>query len=99
MAKVSLRNASILCLAAWATIWVLFLSIRFSSVDIRVIPGIGGFMLAALATTFVAPILSACLAAAALVRQPRSLAIWVTLGSAIVALLGQWFAFLVTSWL
>ena len=40
-----LRVAAICCLAAWAAIWLLFLSMRFSSFDIRVIPGIGPLIL------------------------------------------------------
>lgn len=49
MAKTSLRNASIACLVIWAAIWLLFLLMRLSPLDIRGIPGAGRFMPIALA--------------------------------------------------
>jgi len=99
MAKASLRTASIYCLALWVAIWLLFLTLRFSFFDIRVIPGIGPVMLVALVVALLAPIVAAGLAAAALVRQPRAPLNWLTLGCAIAALVGQMFLFLVTRWL
>jgi hypothetical protein len=99
MAKASLRTASISCLAIWVTIWLLFLLMRFSPIDIRVIPGIGMIMLIALAVALVAPIVATGLAAAALVRQPRARPNVLTFGFAISALLGQVFLFLISRWL
>jgi hypothetical protein len=99
MAKVSLRTASISCLALWLAIWLLFLLMRFSSFDIRVIPGIGKVMLAALVVALVAPIIAIALAGAALVRQPRAPLNLLTFGCALAALLGQVLLFLISRWL
>jgi hypothetical protein len=95
----SLRAAAIYCLAIWVGIWLLFLSIRFSTLDIRTIPGIGPVMLVALAAALLAPIVAIGLAAAALVRQPRAALNWLTLGCAVAALLGQAALFTITRWL
>jgi hypothetical protein len=95
----SLRTAAIYCLAIWAAIWLLFLSIRLSSLDIRVIPGIGPIMLTALVVALVAPIVATGIAGTALVRQPRAPLNWLVLGCAIAALLGQAILFTVTRWL
>lgn len=97
--KAPLRSASISCLAIWAAVWLLFLLIRFSPLDIRIIPGIGMFMLTALAVALLAPIVASGLAGAALVRQPRVPLNWLTLGCAIAALFGQGALFLVSKWL
>jgi hypothetical protein len=99
MAKVSLRTASIYCLAIWMAIWLLFLLMRLSPLDIRNIPGIGMVMLIALAIALVAPIVATGLAGAALVREPRAPLNLLTFGCAIAALLGQGFLFLISSWL
>jgi hypothetical protein len=99
MAKSSLRTASVFCLAIWAAVWILFLLIRLSTFDIRVIPGIGPVMLGALAVAVLAPIVAATLTGIALVRQPRMPLNWLTLGCAIAALVGQEFLFLITKWL
>jgi hypothetical protein len=99
MAKTSLRTASISCLAIWVAIWLLFLLMRFSPLDIRVIPGIGMFMLIALAAAVMAPIVATGLAGAALVRQPRAPLNLLTFGCAITALLGEVFLFGISSWL
>jgi hypothetical protein len=99
MAKVSSRTASIVCLAIWVAIWLLFLLMRLSPLDIRNIPGIGRVMLIALMVALVAPIVAAGLAGAALVREPRAPLNLLTFGCAIAALLGQVFLFLISSWL
>jgi len=99
MAKATLRLTSIACLAIWAAIWFLFLAIRFSPLDIRIIPGIGIIMLSALGIALLAPIAATGLAGAALIQQPRLLLNWLTLGCAVAALFGQGFLFLVTRWL
>ena len=93
-----MRTASIYCLVVWVVIWLLFLSIRISSFDIRVIPGIGPVMLIAMLTALLAPIVATGLAGAALVRQ-RSQPNWLTLGGAIAALFGQAILFLSSRWL
>jgi hypothetical protein len=99
MARASLRTASTCCLALWAAIWFLFLVMRLSPLDIRSIPGIGMFMLIALAIALVAPIVAIGLAGVALLRQPRALPNLLTFGCAIAALCGQVLLFLVSRWL
>jgi hypothetical protein len=94
-----LRVASIVCLAVWAAIWLLFLAMRLSPVDIRSIPGIGIIMLTALGVVLLAPIGAAALAGAAFVRQPRVPQNWLLLGCAIAALVSQGALFLVSKWL
>jgi hypothetical protein len=99
MVKPSFRTAAILCLAIWAAVWLMFLLMRFSSFDIRSIPGIGPFMLASLAASVLAPIVATGFAGVASVRQPRVLSNWVTLACATAALVGQGLLFLMTRWL
>jgi hypothetical protein len=99
MAKVSLRSTSVSCLGIWAAIWLMFLMMRFSPLDIRVIPGIGPIMLMALIIALVAPIVATGISGAALVRQPRLALNWLTFGCAIAVLVGQWILFTITSWL
>ena len=99
MTKPSLRTASISCLAIWAAVWLLFLFMRFSTLDIRSIPGIGIVTLVALGVALLAPIVATGLAGAALVRQPRVPLNWLTLGFAIAALFGQGLLFLISKWL
>jgi hypothetical protein len=94
-----LRTASIACLAIWAAIWLLFMLIRFSTFDIRVIPGIGMIMLTAFAVALVAPIVATGLAGAALFRQPRVPLNLLTFGCAIAALFGQALLFTISRWL
>jgi membrane protein DedA with SNARE-associated domain len=77
----------------------MFFSMRFSSFDIRVIPGIGMIMLVALGTALLAPIVAIGLAGAALIRQPRLPMNWLTLVCAIAAFFGQAFLFLITKWM
>ena len=99
MAETSLRTAAIYCLAIWAAIWLLFLLMRLSPIDIRIIPGIGPVMLIALVVALVAPIVAMGIAGATLVRQPRALLNWLTFGCAIAAFLGQAILFTITRWL
>jgi len=99
MVKASLRTASISCLAIWAAVWLLFLLMRLSPLDIRSIPAIGMVTLVALGIALLAPIVATGLAGAALVRQPRVPPNWLTLGCAIAALLGQGLLFLISKWL
>jgi len=99
MARASLRTASLSCLAIWAAVWLVFLSMRVSSFDIRTIPGIGPIMLVALGVALLAPIAATGLAGIALARQPRVPTNWLTLGFAIAVLFGQGLLFLITRWL
>ena len=99
MTKLSLRAASLLCVAIWAGVWTLFLLLRFSSLDVRYIPGAGGILLSALVLSVLAPIAAVGLAVAALVRGPRAPANWLTLGLASAALCGHWLLFLSSRWL
>jgi hypothetical protein len=88
-----------LCVAIWAAVWLLFLLLRFSSLDVRNIAGAAGILLGALVLSVSAPIVAVGLAAAALVRGSRMLANWLTLGFASAALCGQAFLFLSSRWL
>jgi multisubunit Na+/H+ antiporter MnhG subunit len=99
MAGISLRAASIYCLAIWVAIWLLFLLMRFSPFDIRVIPGIGGIMLLALIIVLLAPIVAMVLAAAAVFRQLREPLNWLTLGCSVAAFFCQAAVFLISRWL
>ena len=99
MARASLRIASVSCLAIWAAVWLLFVVMRFSPLDIRSIPGIGELLLVALGVALVAPVVAAGLAGVALLRQPRVPLNWLTLGCALAVLFGQGFLFLVTRWM
>jgi hypothetical protein len=99
MTKTSLRTASLCCLTIWAALWLLFLLMRFSPLDIRNIPGIGPIMLVALGVVLLAPIVATVLAAAAAVRQPRVPLNWLTFGCAIAVLLGQALLFFITRWM
>ena len=96
---ISLRTGSMICLATWAGIWLLFLLMRFSPFDIRSIPGIGIILLVALAVTVLAPIAAIGLAGAALARGPRLPFNWRTLGYAVAALCGQALLFFSSRWL
>lgn len=99
MTKTPLRTAAIFCLAIWVAIWLMFLFMRLSPLDIRGIPAVGVFVLVALAVALLAPIMATGLAAVALVRQPRVPVNWLTFGCAVAALLGQVFLFLSSRWL
>jgi hypothetical protein len=99
MVKTPLRTASMFCLAIWAAVWLLFLLMRLSPLDIRSIPGIGMIMLVAIGVALLAPVVATALAGAALVRQPRVPLNWLTLGCAIAALFGQALLFLISRWL
>ena len=77
----------------------MFMLIRFSSFDIRVVPGIGMIMLTAFAVALVTPIVATALAGAALIRQPRVPLNLLIFGCAIAALLGQFLIFTISRWL
>jgi hypothetical protein len=94
----SLRTASIGCLAIWLAIWLLFLLMRLAPFDIRNIPGIGTITLLALACALAAPIVATGLAGAAWVRERGSLNLLI-FGFAVAALLGQALLFLMFRWL
>jgi hypothetical protein len=99
MVKPSLRAASISCLVIWAAVWLLFLLMRLSPLDIRIIPGIGRMLLVALGVAILAPIVATGLAVGALVREPRLPVNWLTLGCAIAAFVGQGVVFLIPGWM
>ena len=99
MGKWSLQRASIFCLAIWVLIWILFVLIRFSSLDIRGIPGIGPFMLLALGTALLAPVVAMVLAGAAIIRQPSALLNWLALACAVAVFFGQGLLFSANKWL
>ena len=97
--RISLLTASKYCLALWAAIWVIFMAIRFSPLDIRVVPGAGPIMLALLIAALLAPIGAIGLSIAAVARQPRAGPGWIMLGLAMAALFGQACLFMVTRWM
>lgn len=99
MAKLSLRTAAIWCLAVWAAVWCLFMLIRFSGFDIRVIPGIGPIMLAALVVSIVGPLVAIAVVIVSLIRNPRSALGWLVLGAAIGACIAVGVIFRSTKWL
>jgi hypothetical protein len=99
MAKTSLRTASVACLVLWGAIWLVFLLLRLSPLDIRSIPGAGRILLIALAVALLAPFVATGLAAAALAQHPRVPRDRLVLGWAVAALFGQVFLFLITRWL
>lgn len=99
MAKGSLRTASLLCLAIWSAVWLLFLLLRFSSLDVRSIPGAGPFLLSSLVVSALAPIVAAALAVAALAREPRLPVNWLTFAAASAVLLAEALLFLSSRWL
>ena len=97
--KRSLRTVSIYCLVLWVAIWLLFLLIRFSSFDIRIIPGVGPVMLLALVVVLVAPIVAMGVAGVALFRQSRVPLNWLIFGCAVAAFVVQGVLFTVNKWL
>jgi hypothetical protein len=99
VAKTSLRTASIVCLVIWSAIWLLFLLMHLSPLDIRSIPGAGRVLLIALAVALLAPIAATGLAGAALALHPRVPRDRLVLGWAVAAFFGQVFLFLITRWL
>lgn len=99
MTRPSLRSASVVCLVLWAALWVLFTVLRFSSLDIRRLPGAGPVMLGALAVVFVAPFVATVLAGVASLRQPRRVANWLILACAAAILVCQMMVFMVAAWM
>ncbi len=99
MAKAALRTASIVCLVIWAAIWLLFILLRLSSLDIRNIPDAGKVVFIALAVALLTPIAATGLAGAALALHPRVPRDRLVLGWAVGAFFGQVFLFLITRWL
>ncbi len=94
-----LRTAALGCLGIWAAVGLLFMISRFSPFDIRGIPGIGTIALVTLGVAVVAPVLAMVLAAAALIRKPRTLFSWLTLGCAAAIVLGQAAVFMSAMWM
>lgn len=99
VAKTSLQTASIYCLVVWAALWCLFMLIRFTHLDIRIIPVIGPVMLMALVIAVLAPVMAIGIAGTAIIRQPRVTLNWLMLGCAFTALVGEAFLFAATRWL
>jgi hypothetical protein len=99
VAKVSLKSASIYCLASWAAVWCLFMLIRFSGFDIRVIPGIGPILLVALVVSIIGPLVAICIAVISLIRRPSGALNWLILGCAVAACIAVGFIFSETKWL
>lgn len=99
MSYALLRTATWSCLAIWAAIWVFFLGLRFSSLDVRDIPGLRNILLPAFAVALLAPILATGLAALALIRQPRLSLNWLSFGCAIIVLIGNVLFSLIATWM
>jgi hypothetical protein len=77
----------------------MFLIMRFSPFDIRVIPGIGPIMLVALVVAVISPVLALGIAGVALFRRPRAVPGWLILGCAVAACFAVGFIFAATKWL
>jgi hypothetical protein len=99
MAKTLLRTAAFAALVLWALIWVLFMGVRFSSLDVAALPVFHVLLPLALVCVLLAPVMAVGLAAAALIWKPRLLKDWIALGCAVAAVFGQTFLFLVSRWL
>jgi hypothetical protein len=99
VARASLKTASIYCLGIWVAVWLLFMLIRFSGLDIRVIPGIGPIMLIALVVAVVAPVVALGIAGVALIRRPRAVLGWLIVGCAVAACVVVVLIFAATKWL
>jgi hypothetical protein len=99
VAKISLKSASIYCLAIWAAVWCLFMLIRFSGFDIRVIPGIGPILLVALVVSIVGPLVAICIAVVSVIRRPSGTLNWLILGCAVAACIAVGLIFSETKWL
>jgi hypothetical protein len=80
VAKISLRTASIYCLVIWVAVWCLFMLIRFSGFDIRVIPGIGPILLMALVVSIIGPVVAIGIAGISVIRRARAALNWLILG-------------------
>ncbi len=98
-AKSPLRKAAIACIAAWVVIWVAFMLIRFTHLDIRVIPAIGSVLLLLPAAAGILPLAAAVLAVIAAIQQPKEPLSWMTLGGAIAVLCGQAVMFMANKWM
>jgi hypothetical protein len=99
MTQTLLRKLAFSILAVWIAIWFLFLMIRMSPFDIRVIPGIGAIMLLALAAALLAPVAATGIAVFALCRGSRAPLDWIVLGCAAAALVGQTLLFGASGWM
>jgi hypothetical protein len=99
VANKSLKTVSIYCLCVWVAVWLMFMLIRFSGFDIRVIPGIGPIMLVALLVAVISPVLALGIASVSLIRRPRAVLGWVILGFAVAACFAVGFIFTATKWL
>jgi hypothetical protein len=99
MTKRALPIAAIVCLVIWAAIWVFFLSMRFSTFDVRRLPGAGMLMLGSLIIALLAPFVAAALSGAALIRAPRAPLTFLVFGCALAVLFGQAAVFLASRWM
>ena len=77
----------------------MFMLIRFSGFDIRVIPGIGPIMLIALVVAVISPVLALGVAGASLIQRPRAVLGWLILGCAVAACFAVGIIFAATKWL
>ena len=99
MARISLRTSAIYCLVIWVAIWILFLLMRLSVLNITGVSGVGVVLLGALVVALLAPIMAMGLAVVGLVRQPKVSLNWIVFGCATAALFGQVLLFLITKWM
>ncbi len=99
MSHASLRSAAWTCLAIWAAIWVFFLGLRFSSLDVRDVPGVRKILLPAFAVSLFAPILATGLTVLALIRQPRLSLNWFLLGCAVIVVIADVLFALIATWM
>ena len=97
--KSRLASASMYFLLLWVAVWAFFMMLRFSSFDVRSLPGAGMLFLTLLAYAVLAPLGAAGLSVASIIRKPAVPLGWVTLALAIAAFAVQGAVFMVSKWL
>jgi hypothetical protein len=86
-------------LAIWVAIWIIFMLIRFSSFDIRTVPGAGPILLFMLVASGILPLATSVLAVVSAIQKPKDMLSWITLVCSVAALLGQAALFAAQKWM
>ncbi len=94
-----MRKAAIACVGAWAGIWVVFMLIRFSGLDVRAIPGAGPILLLLFAASGILPLAASVLALVATIQDPKVRSNWIALAAAVAILCIQAFLFTANKWM
>lgn len=95
----SLRKIAAACIAVWIVIWIIFMAIRFSTLDVRLIPGAGGMLLLMLTAAAALPLVATLLSVMATIQKPAAPMNWVTLGCSIGIMVGQVVMFTASKWM